>query len=154
MRDAVEVLEIERQRHRQRHALGRHVEIIRQRVADDLGLLKNLLGHEMAMVALVDAHNRSLRFQHVALHEGAVGVVDLGAVAPDDHPVAVLEIAHRVGERRQRNRIGADEHGARRPAPKPMASGEPLRAPISRLSSPANRKASAKAPRSRGKRRA
>ena len=36
------------------------------------------------------------------------------------------------------------------PSPKPIASGEPLRAPISRLSSPANRKASAKAPRSRG----
>ena len=36
------------------------------------------------------------------------------------------------------------------PSPKPTASGEPLRAPIRRLSSPANRKASAKAPRSRG----
>ena len=40
----------------------------------------------------------------------ALRVVDLGAVAGDDHPVAVLEIAHRVGERRQRNGIGADEH--------------------------------------------
>ena len=36
------------------------------------------------------------------------------------------------------------------PSPKPIASGEPLRAPISKSSSPANRKASAKAPRSRG----
>src|ERR1700675_1115220 len=39
------------------------------------------------------------------------------------------------------------------PSPKPMASGEPRRAPINRLSSPANRKASAKAPRKRGDRR-
>jgi hypothetical protein len=36
------------------------------------------------------------------------------------------------------------------PSPNPTASGEPLRAPISKFSSPANRKASAKAPRSRG----
>ena len=36
------------------------------------------------------------------------------------------------------------------PSPWPTASGEPLRAPISRSSSPANRKASANAPRSRG----
>ena len=37
------------------------------------------------------------------------------------------------------------------PSPWPTASGEPLRAPISRSSSPANRKASANAPRSRGR---
>ena len=36
------------------------------------------------------------------------------------------------------------------PSPKPIASGEPLRAPIRRFSSPANKKASAKAPRNRG----
>ena len=36
------------------------------------------------------------------------------------------------------------------PSPKPMASGEPRRAPIKKSFSPANRKASAKAPRSRG----
>ena len=91
---------------------GRHVDVIRQRVADDFGLLVDFLGHEMAMVALVDEHHRGLRFQHRALHDLALGVVDLGAVAGDDHPVAVLEIAHRVGERRQRNRVRADEHRA------------------------------------------
>ena len=36
------------------------------------------------------------------------------------------------------------------PSPKPIASGEPRRAPISKFSSPANKKASANAPRSRG----
>ncbi len=111
-RDAVEIAEIERQRHRQRHALGRHFDVIRQRMADDFGLLENFLGHEMAVIALVDVHHGGLRFQHRALHDRALRVVDLGAVAGDDHPVAVLEIAHRVGERRQRNGIGADEHRA------------------------------------------
>ncbi len=81
-------------------------------MADDFGLLEDLLGHEMAVVALVDVHDGGLRFEHRALHDRALGVVDLGAAARDDHPVAVLEIAHRVGERRQRNRIGADEHRA------------------------------------------
>ena len=103
---------IERQRHRQRHALGRHVDVVCQRMADDFGLLENLLGHEMAVIALVDVHHGGLRFQDRALHDRALGVVDLGASASDDHPVAVFEIAHGVGERRQRNGVGADEHRA------------------------------------------
>ncbi len=53
-----------------------------------------------------------LRFEHRALHDRALGVVDLRALASDDHPVAVFEIADRVGERRQRNGVGADEHRA------------------------------------------
>ena len=81
-------------------------------MADDFGLLENLLRHEMAVIALVDVHHGGLRFQYRALHDRALGIVDLGPVAGDDHPVAVLEIAHRVGEWRQRNGIGADEHRA------------------------------------------
>ena len=74
-------------------------------MADHFGLLENLLGHEMAVIALVDVHHGGLRFQHRALHDRALRVMDLGAVAGDDHPVAVLEITHRVGEWRQRNGI-------------------------------------------------
>ena len=106
------VSEIERQRHRQRDAFGRHVEIIRQRMADHFRLLVDLLGHEMAVIALVDEHHRGLRLEHGALHDRAAGIVNLGALAGDDHPVAVLQIADRVGERRERNRVGADEHRA------------------------------------------
>ena len=104
--------EIERQRHRQRHAFGRHVDIMRQRMTDDLGLLVDFLRHEMAMVALVDQHHRSLRFQHRALDDLAVAVVDFGAVAGHDHPIAVFEIAHHVGERRERDGVGAEIHRA------------------------------------------
>ena len=109
---AVELAEIERQLHRQRHALGRHVDIIRQRMADDFGLLVNFLGHVMAMVAFVDEQHRGLRFQHGALHDVAAVVVDLGAVARHDHPVAVFQVADGAGERRQRDGVGADIHRA------------------------------------------
>ena len=39
---------------RQRHALGRHVDIAGQRVADHFRLLVDLLGHEVAVIGLVD----------------------------------------------------------------------------------------------------
>ena len=73
-------------------------------MADDLGLLENFLRHEVAMIALVDQHDRSLRLQHRAAHDLAVGIMNLGA--------AVFQIAHHVGERRKRNGIGADIHRA------------------------------------------
>ena len=68
-RNPIERAEIERQRHRQRHALGRHVDVIGERMADHFGLLVDFLRHEMAMIALVDEHDRGLRFQHRALHD-------------------------------------------------------------------------------------
>jgi hypothetical protein len=82
-RDPLERAEIERQRHRQRDALGRHVEIMRQRVADDFGLLVDFLGHEMAMVALVDEHHRGLRLQHGAVHDRAAGVMNFARCRVD-----------------------------------------------------------------------
>ena len=108
--DAPERAEIERQRHRQRDALGHHVEIMRQRVADDFRLFVNFLGHEMAVIALVDEHHRGLRLEHVAVDDVAVGVVDFGARAMDDGAIAVFQIAHRVGERRERDRVRAEIH--------------------------------------------
>ena len=53
-RHALDRREVERQLDRQRDALGRHVDVVRQRVADHLGLLVDFLRHEVAMVALVD----------------------------------------------------------------------------------------------------
>ena len=37
-------------------------------------------------------------------------MAELGAVARQDHPVAVFKIGQRVGERRQRQRVGAKIH--------------------------------------------
>jgi hypothetical protein len=146
-RDALEIPEIERQFQRQRHALGRHVDVARQRMADHLGLLVNFLGHEMAIIGLVDQERRGAGFQHLAVHHRAVLVIDHADFAGQDHPVAVLEIADGIGERRQRDRIRAEIHLA---VAMPIASGEPLRAPIIKSSWPLNRNASAKAPRNCG----
>ena len=111
-RNALERAEIERQRHRQRDAFRRHVEVFRQRVADHFRLLVDLLGHEVAVIALVDEHHRGLRLEHRAPRHLAPGIVNLGALTGDDDPVAVLQIADGVGEGRERNRVGADEHRA------------------------------------------
>ena len=57
-RDPLDILEVERQFHRQRHALGRHVDIARKRMADHFRLLVDFLGHEVAIVRLVDQRRR------------------------------------------------------------------------------------------------
>ncbi len=80
-RDPLERAEIERQRRRQPHPLGRHVEIVRERVADDLGLLVDFLRHEMAMIALVDQERRGVDLSTGALDLAAGGVANLDAVA-------------------------------------------------------------------------
>jgi len=53
-----------------------------------------------------------LRFQHRRCNDFPGFVADLGTLPRHDHPIAVLEIADRVGERRERNGVGADEHRA------------------------------------------
>ena len=45
-----------------------------------------------------------------ARHGAAGRVVHLGAFAPHHHPVAVVEIADRVRERRERDRVRAEIH--------------------------------------------
>jgi hypothetical protein len=110
--DPLERAEVERQRGRQRHPLGRHVEIMRQRMADDLGLLVDFLGHEMAMVALVDQKGGGGGFHHRPLDGRALGIVDLDAPAGEDGRVAVLEIGDRVGKRGERDGIRAEIHFA------------------------------------------
>ena len=83
---------------------------MRERVADDFGLLVDFLRHEMAMVALVDQERRGGGFLHRPFDLFAGLVVDLRALAVEHRPVAVLQIADRVGERRERNRVGAEIH--------------------------------------------
>ena len=83
---------------------------MRERVADDFGLLVDFLRHEMAMVALVDEERRRGRFLDRALDLLAGLVVHLRALAAEHRPVAVFQIADRVGERRQRNGVGAEIH--------------------------------------------
>ena len=111
-RNPLQRLEVERQLHRQRDTHSRHVEIVRKRMADHLGLLVDFLRHEMAVIAFVDQERGRIRLEHRALDELPCGVVDLGAAAGDDGPVAIFQVADRVGKRCKRNGVRADEHFA------------------------------------------
>ena len=108
-RQPVELGEIERQIERLRAAAG-EIEIMRQRVRDHFRLLVDFLFHEMPVVALVDHEAGRQRLLALALDRVAVHVEDRGPVAADDGPVAVFEIGDRVGERRKRDGVGAEEH--------------------------------------------
>jgi len=108
--DAANVVEIERQVHGQRNALGRHVDVACQRVTDHFRLLVDLLGHEVAVIGLVDQRRRGRVPDLVALDGVAVLVVDRRALARQHHPVAIFEIADRVGERAERDGVGAEIH--------------------------------------------
>ena len=53
-REAGQFRHVDRQLEGKRHAPRRHVEVMRQRASDDLGLFVNFLRHEMAIIAFVD----------------------------------------------------------------------------------------------------
>jgi hypothetical protein len=122
--DPLERAKVERQRARQPDALGGHVDIMRERVADDLRLLVNFLGHEVAIVALV-YECRDRRFEHGALDLAASGIKYVDAVAREHGPIAVFEIGDSVSERSERDSVGAEIHYHRRrnrsPAVNPYA---------------------------------
>ena len=91
-------------------ALGRHVDIVRQRVADHFRLLVDLLRHEVAVVGLVDQRGRGGVLDLLAL-DGVPSLSKIvGALAGQHDPVAVFEIADRVGERAERDGVGAEIH--------------------------------------------
>ncbi len=62
------------------------------------------------MIALVDHERRGQRTGHRALDRLAAAVADGDALARQHRPIAVLEIEDRVGERRERDGVGAHEH--------------------------------------------
>ena len=81
-----------------------------ERVADDLGLLVDLLGHEVTVIALFREQASGRAPLDAALDPFAVAVANVGALARHDDPVALLEIGDAVGERRERERVGAQIH--------------------------------------------
>ena len=70
----------------------------------------DLLGHEMAVVALIDEERRRQRPGDRPLHGVAVAVADGDAFAGQHRPVAILQIGDLVGEGRERQRVRAHEH--------------------------------------------
>ena len=109
-RQAFELLPVERQFSRQRNLFGGHVDVMGERMADHFRLLVDFLGHEVLVVALVDHCAEAVRLDHRALDRAALLVVDLDALARHHRPVAVFQIADGVGERRQRDGVGAEIH--------------------------------------------
>ena len=81
-----------------------------QRVAHHARLLVDLLEHEVREVALADQRPGCRGQAHRALDDGTAHVVDHGAGGRDLDPVALVEIANAVGQGRQRQRVGAQEH--------------------------------------------
>ena len=108
-RQAVDGDRVERQLDRFR-AAGGEVQIVGKRVGDHLGLLMDLLLHEMPVIALVDQERCAHRLPERPLDLGTRHVEDLHLAAPQDRPVAVFQIGDLVGERSERNGIGAEEH--------------------------------------------
>ena len=71
-------------------------------------LLENLLLHEVAIIALLDPRRQGTGLDDFSAHPLVGAVVDLDAIALDDGPVAFLEIGDLLGQRRQRQRVGAE----------------------------------------------
>ena len=92
-------------------ALG-EIDIFGQRVADHFRLLGDFLGHEMAVIALVDQHRGGLGKAHRPDDLAVFGIEDFDRAAGQHHPVAVLEIGDAVGEGRERDGIRAQKHFA------------------------------------------
>ena len=97
-------------RERQFHAAGNHIEVVGERVADDFGLLVDFLGHEVAVVALVDERCTSRDTCRTPLDGVVVAVKERNAPASQHTPVTFLEIGDQIGEGCQRQRIRPKIH--------------------------------------------
>ena len=81
-----------------------------KRVADHLRLFINLLQHEVPVAAFADGRAGQLRNAHLAVDRRVVAVV-YGVILVGEHdPIAVVEIDDDLGQRRQRDGVGAQEH--------------------------------------------
>ncbi len=103
-REAAKVGKVERKR-RHVDAVRGKIDIGGKRMADHFWLLVDLLGHEVAVVALVDDESGRVGAGDRPLDRLAATVADGDAFARQHRPVAVLEIGDRVGEGGERDGI-------------------------------------------------
>ncbi len=90
-----------------------HVEIVGERVGNHFRLLVNFLGHEVAVVALVDEQRAGDGFDHRAIDAVAVAIEDFSSRTMQHRPVAFLEVGDRIGEGGERDGVGTEIHLAR-----------------------------------------
>ena len=92
--------------------LRRHVDVMGEGVADDLRLLVDLLGHEVAVVALLGQQSAGGAVNRLAFDDAVGRIVERRPGAGGDDPIALLEIGDAVGEGGERQRVGAEKHRA------------------------------------------
>ena len=92
------------------NALFDRVEVGVQRVTHHRWLLVDFFLHVVVIVALADQGARELTFDNRAINLLVRSVVDRRAIAGQNAPIAVFDVAQRVGERCQRNRVRAQIH--------------------------------------------
>ena len=89
------------------------LDVVAKRIAKDDGLLRDFLGHEVAVPGLVDRGRSHVDPRDGPVRQPPLGVIDFCPRAGQDDVIAVLEIRDAIGERRQRDRVRAKEHLAR-----------------------------------------
>ena len=103
-RDALDVGKVEIHL-RQRDLPLDPAEVTAECLCDDGRLFENLLLHEMAIIAFFDGGSRHARRRNFARDRMIVLVENCGAIAGDDHPVALFEISDFLGQRCERQRV-------------------------------------------------
>src|SRR5262245_57718662 len=79
-------------------------------MADHFRLFMDFLRHEVLVVTLVDQLRRCRGFKDWTFDFAAMLIVNLHALAREHGPVTVFQVADRVGEWCQSDRIGAEIH--------------------------------------------
>src|SRR5262249_15728464 len=111
-RDPLELPEVKRELWGQQQPLGCDVEMLRDGVADDFGLLMDLLRHEVLVIALVNEEGRCRSAHDCAFGLAALCIANLYPVTREQGGIAILEIRDRIGKGSERNSIGAEKHFA------------------------------------------
>ena len=81
---------------------------MRQGMTNHFRLFMDFLGHEMAVSGLVHQRRRGGGDLDLAIGAAALGVEDRDIGTLDDHHITFFQIGDAVGERRQREGVGAD----------------------------------------------
>ena len=105
--EARQTRRIDRQLERQRDRAGRKIEIMGEDSADHFRLLMDLFVHEVPVIAAVDLKRGGRSLDVLAGDRTVLRVVEFRPLPREHDVVALFEIGEFVGQRRQRQRVGA-----------------------------------------------